>query len=556
MRLDGETRGPKIGHPVTVAILVVSLALNAVLLGRMFWTKDRVAEASRARPEARDPIAGESPSRPPAEPGGTNTAGDGRNAAPGSSRRDWETTLSPGYGRRPGDTERWSSRAKAPLAAAPRPERGGAIGASQDVVPAAGSPSVVPGAASAPQPASASPVRSPDSRARNGGAPTYGLPGTSAPAAEEGSKSDTPKTPVEADPTSDRTPPVLQSLGFDPREVAGGSATTLLVQVSDDLSGVKSVWGMLRSASGAAMLQFGPQGQSDGNLTAFRISIPAEAETGVWYVSMLDLTDQAGNSDVQRYTAATVPAGGTLRVVSSESDSTAPEVLQIWVEKASVDGGEKNAVRIEARDDRSGVASIMGFFQNPTKSAQIWFTCALNEGSGYWEGSVPVPANADCGEWTLQYLKAVDNAGNIAYLQGNVPPMAGVGFRVSGGTDCDSSPPTLEAFELSPTVVSNQAATEILITATVRDVGTGAVSMTGWFEGPVSTSGETPKNYFFCSPNRSNPDAPWTGKIMVPQYAPKGTWKVGTIRLQDKALNFRQYSSADPVVAGVVFEVQ
>jgi hypothetical protein len=42
----------------------------------------------------------------------------------------------------------------------------------------------------------------------------------------------------------------------------------------------------------------------------------------------------------------------------------------------------------------------------------------------------------------------------------------------------------------------------------------------------------------------------------VPQFAAKGVWKVGQMRVQDKALTFRQYSSSDPVVAGHVFEVQ
>lgn len=361
---------------------------------------------------------------------------------------------------------------------------------------------------------------------------------------------------VELDPESDRTPPSVQSFTFDPPEVTDGGATSLFVQASDDLSGVKIAWGQIRSPSGAASLQFGPQEQGDSGVMPFRIPIPRDAETGVWYVATLSLTDRAGNSVVRSFSAASVPPGGTLRVVSSASDSTAPEVLQVWVENAVVDGGEKNPIRVEARDDRSGVATITGYFQSAAKSAQIWFDCTSNADSGLWEGDVKLPKNADCGEWTLQLLKVVDKAGNIAFLQGGSPTLANVRFQVSGGSDCDSSAPTLEGFELSPTVVSNEIATEIVITATVLDVGTGAVSMSGWFEGPVSTSGQAPRNHFSCTPNRSDPEAPWTGKILVPQYAPKGIWKVGLIHLQDKARNFRQYTSADPVVAGSVFEVQ
>jgi hypothetical protein len=313
---------------------------------------------------------------------------------------------------------------------------------------------------------------------------------------------------------------------------------------------------VVRSPSGAANLQFGPQDQGDNRLSAFRISIPKDAETGDWYVGTLSLTDRAGNTAIRTFQPATAPPGGILRVISAGSDSTAPEVLQIWVEIPVVEGGETTQIRVEARDDRSGVASITGYFQSPSKAAQLWFNGVSKPDSPFWEGNVRIPANADCGEWTLQHVKVVDKAGNVAYLQSQSPLLARVAFLVSGGTDCDSSPPTLDAFALSPTVVSNEAAAEILVTASVNDVGSGAISMTGWFEGPVATSGQAPRNYFSCTPDKRDPQAPWTGRVVVPQFAAKGTWRVGVISLQDKARNFRQYTSADPVVAGVVFEVQ
>ena len=102
----------------------------------------------------------------------------------------------------------------------------------------------------------------------------------------------------------------------------------------------------------------------------------------------------------------------------------------------------------------------------------------------------------------------------------------------------------------------SSTALEILVTARVNDVGSGAVSMTGWFVGPVSVGGQAPKNYFRCSPDHASPEGAWTGKIHVPQLAARGTWKVDVIRLEDRALNFREYTSADPMVAGRVYEVQ
>ena len=365
------------------------------------------------------------------------------------------------------------------------------------------------------------------------------------------------KTPAEGEPGSDHTPPVLQALSFDPPVVEGGNVTTLTVQASDDLSGLKSVRGEIRSPNGSALLPFGSGDVGRGDVRTFAIRLPREAESGVWYVSWISLTDEAANPLLlQARSAATAPSGGTLTVNSLESDSIAPEVLQIWFDKTTVAGGEKNAITVDVRDDRSGVGSIMGACRSPSKSALIWFECTLNESSGTWEGEVPIPSNAECGEWGISQLAVKDKAGNTNLLIGDSALLARAGFQVAFRSDCDSTPPTLEAFELSPTIVSSETAKEILVTATVHDEESGAVKMSGWFEGPTSSGGQVPKNYFQCSPNPNDPEAPWTGRILVPQHAAKGTWKVGVIRLQDKALNARDYTSADPEVSGRVFEVQ
>ena len=163
------------------------------------------------------------------------------------------------------------------------------------------------------------------------------------------------KTPAEVDPGSDHTPPALQLLRFDPPVVEAGNVTTLTVQASDDLSSVKSVRGEIRSPNRSALLPFGSGEFGSGGVSTFPITIPRQAESGVWYVSWISLTDGAANASlVQAPSAAAAPPGGTLTVSSSESDSSPPEVLQVWFDKGAVDGGEKNVIRVEASDDSSG----------------------------------------------------------------------------------------------------------------------------------------------------------------------------------------------------------
>src|SRR6185436_8495060 len=168
----------------------------------------------------------------------------------------------------------------------------------------------------------------------------------------------------------------------------------------------------------------------------------------------------------------------------------------------------QNAVILDIDDDHSGVASIMGAFQSASKAGLIRFVGRSTSDPHVWEGDLAIPTSAECGEWTVQFLRAVDNAGNIAYLAGDAPPVAGVGFNVSSA-NCDATPPEIESLTLSPTTVSNSSPSEIQVTAVVRDEGSGTASMLGWVNGPVATNGQIPRIFFSCNRARNEPDSPW-----------------------------------------------
>ncbi len=541
---------------VTVTLVFASLALNAVLVWRWFERDSRTSESTGvAAPEA-GPQAQSTegiPERPrsvevPSQPGGDSPA----------------TPIKEPY-LAPPEAAGVPPNAQPPEPGVPRgaiavpPLGASAPGPSQAVPPAPSVRTEPPAAPSAnPQIVGTVVHREgavpPEAGAASRGGSTTPSPTGAATPHETPTPSPTP--PVEIEPDSDRKPPVLGGIRFEPPDVEGGNATTLVIQASDDLSGVKSVRGEIRSPNRLAALPFGSQVGGDVNVFSFPITVPREAESGVWYVSWLSVTDGADNALlIQASSPETSPPGATFSVHSPESDSTAPEVLGIRFDKTTVDGGEKNVIEVEARDDDSGVVSILGACQSPSKSALIWFYCSLNKESGFWQGDVLVPKNADCGDWSIQQLVAKDKAGNTTLLSGTSPLLAGIGFQVSFRADCDSTPPSLDSFDLFPRVVSSDTATEILVTAKVYDAGSGAVAMTGWFEGPVAMGGQTPRNSFTCSPDPYDPST-WTCKIAVPRFAAKGTWKVGGIRLQDKAFNSREYTSADPVLSGRVFEVQ
>jgi hypothetical protein len=565
-----------IGRLLVAALVVECVVLGVIQVRRRIGHEDvtPVAPGSPAGPAA----GTDAPGAPPAAATASPRAAPGN--APPSPAPGRETGAQPGA--TSVTTPRVSPRAVPPAdehatesarpASAPGPAANvrtpGANPTAPGVRPlAAGSPSnrlPVPasGAPAPAMPGAAIPAPSvvvPGVPAAPGGAAAPAPAGPSKPAAQPADdKPSEPEEPPDDDSGADSTPPVLESLHFDPPQVEGGAVTTLFVRASDAKSGVKSVWGEVRSPNRSAVISFGSANVVSSLDLSFPIALPRAAQSGLWYVAWISLTDRADNSKlIQAPSAASAPPGGTFTAFSPESDATPPDILRVSFDRSAVGPGEKNAILVEARDEQSGVASVVGACQSPSKSALIWFSGVLNEDAGAWIADVAIPKTADCGEWVVQQLAVKDKAGNTTLLGADSPLLARVGFQVSSGSNCDFTPPTLDAFELTPAIVLSGTATEIVVTARVSDEGAGAEALTGWFEGPPpAAGGQVPKNYFNCSPDPKNPDGPWTGRIQVPQLAARGVWKVGSIRLEDKARNVRTYTSADPVVSGRVFQVQ
>jgi hypothetical protein len=130
-----------------------------------------------------------------------------------------------------------------------------------------------------------------------------------------------------------------------------------------------------------------------------------------------------------------------------------------------------------------------------------------------------------------------------------------VAFAVLG-SQCDSNPPALALLSVSPSVVSNDTATEIQIAVTAHDEGSGMRSISGFLRGPDAGKGQFAQILFACTRSASDPEAPWVGRLTIPQAAATGTWRLGLLRLEDNAKNTRDYWLGDPATAGVTVEVR
>lgn len=356
------------------------------------------------------------------------------------------------------------------------------------------------------------------------------------------------------DKSSDTEAPILQEIHFLPPEIQDGGESGVFATVTDDLSGVRSVSGSLRSPNSGASVGFSMRRQGQTDTWAARIAMPMHAEEGTWVITQLRLQDNANNVRWINWSTSNAPASARLKVSSAEADSTPPTILSITMAKPSVGKGESNTILVQAQDDNSGVASVYGMFSSPNGTASQSFHCNAPASGNTWSGTVTPPSNADCGEWKLRYIAASDKANNRVTLNANDPRVQAVSFFLAFSGDCDSTPPAVTMVTITPSAVDNSRANTLTAQAFVTDDASGVRGLSGRVSGPIVANGQPPSINFGFQPG-PNPSSPWTATFVVPQYSAKGHWTFQSLIAIDKANNRRVYTPSDPVLASTGFDV-
>ena len=351
----------------------------------------------------------------------------------------------------------------------------------------------------------------------------------------------------EIDPESDTRPPQLLGLEFMPNQVQDGETVTLAVTAQDDLSGIRSISGVIANPSGATVNGFAAQREGETTRYLAKIVVPKDAAEGNWHIKYLTLADNASNSVNLAYGQNLNPGMATFRVISSRSDSRGPELKQLWIDKRAMAAGEKNTIFAQVEDDKAGVQLVSGVFVSPNKAARLGFGCRLG-GTGAWECTLSVPECVDCGLWQLEQIQMQDKANNTTTVRVDNQMVQQIQVDVSGDR-CDGAAPVLTHLALSPLVVSNAEQSIIAVTATVQDDNCGGATLSGLVTGP---SGQRLNILFDPSKDGQN----FTGRIEIKQHTAKGTYTVAWIQALDKGQNLRAYSANDPVVGKVTFRIE
>ena len=353
----------------------------------------------------------------------------------------------------------------------------------------------------------------------------------------------------EDDGESDLIAPQLMSVEFIPGTVQDGESTILAVTAQDNLSGVRSVSGVISGPSGTVQ-GFACQREGDSARFVTRVAIPKEAAAGVWALKYLTLTDNASNSVNLNAAQGALPPTATFRVVASASDTTAPSLKSIWVDRPAMRAGDRNTVFVQAEDDKTGVAIVSGVFVSPGKQARLAFGCRPGS-TGAWECPLTPPACLDCGVWHLEQLQLQDKANNMATIRADNAILSPVVVDISGDA-CDANPPALSMLTIEPLVVSNAEGGTLQVRATIADDGCGVASLSGQAVPQGNVGGQ--HAYFSMQP--SGDGRTFIGTLTIEKLAAKGIWTIAWLQALDKGHNLRAYAATDPIVSRVTFRVE
>jgi hypothetical protein len=357
--------------------------------------------------------------------------------------------------------------------------------------------------------------------------------------------------PVDKDPNTDTTPPAVTAVQFDPSSVHDGDSVAVIVTAMDDMSGIRGLSGTITSPTGKALQGFACQREApESNRYIGRLTIPKDAEEGMWHINFLNVSDNASNSVTLAYNQAPVLQAAQLQVTSSRSDKTPPTVKAAWIDKRGMRAGEKNTLFVQAQDDKSGVNLVSGVFLSPRKQARIGVACRGNGDGDLWTCDFTVPTCLDCGDWQLEQIQLQDKASNMTAVTAAGSDVVRAVIVNIVGDQCDGEPPVLQAVMLDTNQVpSTPEGTLVNVRAAVNDDGCGVASVSGQVVGPSGGSG-----LFFAFSVAGGQE--WIGKMPIPRLAGKGIWKINWLQVMDKGNNLRVYFSSDPLLRNAVVNVR
>lgn len=371
---------------------------------------------------------------------------------------------------------------------------------------------------------------------------------------------------------SDTTPPNLVSLDIDPLIVdvsSGDSSTNIVMDVTDDLSGVSWVIIYFRSPSGEQQqYQWGSlvSGSTLNGTWQFDFNFPQFSEVGVWTASYVRLRDSVGNqASIYTETLAAMGFPTEITIVSLE-DTNPPELTSLTIEPAAIDvtgGDQEITVTLGATDSPSGVDLDDTHIAIRSPSSGVihygyGWNFSLIDGDnleGRWQGTITLPQFSEAGTWTVYYIQLRDTAANRLFLYEDDLWSLGLSpeFEIIS-TPEDTSPPELVDLSLTPILIETTSGpASVYVTLTLTDDLSGVDYCRVRLNSP--SAGQYRWAYIRQLAEGTPLAGTWGGDAYFPQYSEEGTWRVDYVYCYDKVRNSKYLDTVAVAGLGLPTEV-
>ncbi|MDI7742932.1 hypothetical protein QMK38_13045 [Lysinibacillus fusiformis] len=339
--------------------------------------------------------------------------------------------------------------------------------------------------------------------------------------------------------SSDKTPPVLSSISVSSQEVEVNEEIIVKANITDNDSGVASVYMRYTKPSGATKIIYlykNTLGQYEG---VFKIG--KYEESGQWTANSVYLSDKNGNSQtITNYIDENKNNKGLEHCIVNISgtviDSEAPILRNINVKSQQVKANEKIEVIADVTDNESGVTSVRVTYSKPDGSSQVIYLYKNTEGK--FVGNITINQYEERGLRTLKSVYLSDAVGNSTTIM-NYVDVDGITKNFDNctievvGTTPDGEGPEFTYGNISLQQISSiQAAVKLEIEVEDSLSGIANSTLTGTYKKPMS--GKLLQLKFIKENNK------YTSTILIDRYDEIGEWVLTNLTIKDAVGNYNK----------------
>ncbi|TCI51395.1 hypothetical protein EVJ30_11045 [Exiguobacterium sp. SH5S13] len=353
------------------------------------------------------------------------------------------------------------------------------------------------------------------------------------------------------DPTPDTTPPLIKELMPSvEKEVSPTQSQTFRIKITDDLSGVKSVYVYFQHESGALVLV--PIKTLADDLFEGTFSVNKYGKSGEWKLYSVNVTDKkennttyysmdTGYSQVFDFSSIIYLVSGTEEQPTSEPPVLQSMAISTFSEDNTASPLEPATFTVKVSDDNLDDSSVS--VRVRSSSGRTYSTSlTYNPTTQIHSGKFHVSQYGSLGEWVVESITMFDGFNNITAYNSRLGLNQEKEFTFENdrfnvvGTTPDFVLPSLDTLERSLIQVSSKKAI-FRLGATFSDNLSGvSYASVGYLR---------PNKSRFSVPFVKGIDGKYFAEIPIDQYDQLGKWELEYISVGDRNSNSSSiYNSA------------